>query len=404
MSQHMDFLPYARQFIDDDDIAAVADALRDEYLTTGPRVAQFEACLQAITGARHTVACSNGTAALHLAAMALNLGPGDAVIVPSITFLATANAARYQNAEVIFADVDPGTGLMRAADVERALSRAGDLNVRAIFPVHLNGQPADMISVGQIAATHGLSVVEDCAHALGTKTRYANTWRPVGACDHSTLCTFSFHPVKAIAMGEGGAVTTNDAELGQRLNTLRNHGLLRDRSRFERQDLVYDSAGMPSNWYYEMQEFGYNYRLPDINCALGISQLAKLDKFLTRRRLLVDRYIECLKGLDPAIRPIDFVPDSEVGWHLFVVQIDFDALGVTRQAVTQRLAERKIGSQVHYFPVHRQPYYRHRYGDIDLPGAEHYYSRALSLPLFPAMSDDDPARVVDALKEILGIE
>lgn len=403
MSQHSDFLPYARQSIDDEDIAAVSDALRDEYLTTGPRVAQFEAALQSVTGAQYTVACSNGTAALHLAAMALNLGPGDAVIVPSITFLATANAARYQGAEVIFADVDPDTGLMRADDVERALKRAGDLNVRAIFPVHLNGQPADMVSLGKIAVAHGLDVVEDCAHALGTKTRYANTWRPVGACEHGVMCTFSFHPVKAIAMGEGGAVTTNDAELGLRLNTLRNHGLLRDRSRFERQDLVYDSAGMPSSWYYEMQEFGYNYRLPDINCALGISQLAKLNRFLTRRRWLVDRYVECLEGLDPVTRPIHFVPDSEVGWHLFVVQIDFDALGMTRQAVTQRLVERGIGSQVHYFPVHRQPYYRHRYGDIDLPGAEHYYSRALSLPLFPAMSDDDPARVVDALKDIIGI-
>lgn len=390
------FLPYGRQCIDEDDIAAVIAVLRGDWLTTGPAVAAFEKALADCVGARHAVACSSGTAGLHLATLALGLGPGDAVIVPSLTFLATANAARYVGAEVLFADVDPTTGLMRVSDAERALERAGDLNVRAILPVHLNGQCADPPGFAELAQRHGLRIIEDASHALGTSYAAKEERAGVGACQHADMTVFSFHPVKTIAMGEGGAVMTNDDALAERLRRFRNHGMINHPAKFTCAD---GDANQP--WYYEMPEIGFNYRASDIHCALAHSQLEKLDRFVAMRRDLVARYDERIASLAPVIRPIDHVPGCEPGWHLYPMRIDFAALQRSRGEVMAWLQERKIGSQVHYIPVHQQPYYRQRYGFLELPGANAYYASILTLPLFPAMTNVDVDRVADALTAVV---
>ncbi|MGE0734855.1 MAG: UDP-4-amino-4,6-dideoxy-N-acetyl-beta-L-altrosamine transaminase [Alphaproteobacteria bacterium] len=392
------FLPYGRQTIEDDDIAAVAAVLRGDWLTTGPAVEAFERALAQRTGARHAVVCNSGTAALHLAMAALDIGPGDAVIVPAITFLASANAARYVGAEVVFADVDAATGLLRAEDVAAALKRVGALRPRAVLPVHLGGHIADLPAIA--AAAPGLAVIEDACHALGGAYARGAAEVPVGACADSVAACFSFHPVKLIAMGEGGAVTTNDAALANRLARLRSHGMERDAGRWGDAELGFtDGAANP--WYYEMPELGWNYRASDINCALGLSQLSKLDRFLQRRRQLAAAYDRHLEPLAPIVRPVPRPAGQQGGWHLYGVAIDFARAGVSRAELMRRLRATGIGTQVHYIPVHRQPYYRRRYGALALPDADAYYARCLSLPLYPAMTDADAARVAAALAAAL---
>lgn len=392
------FLPYGRHLIDEDDIAAVVSVLRSDSLTGGPMAAEFEQAFAERVGARFAVACANGTAGLHLAAMALGLGPDDAAIVPTLTFLATANAARYVGAEVAFADVDPATGLMQPRDLQEAFAMATTRKARAVIPVHLNGQCVDMESVAEFADRHGLRVIEDACHAIGAtyRTRSGEDVR-VGACRHSDMAVFSLHPVKTIAMGEGGVVTTNDPDLHAALLRLRNHGMVRDAARFVQRDEAFDADGQPNPWYYEMSEPGYNYRASEIHCALGLSQLRKLDHFLARRRELADAYDRALAPLASMVRPIQRVAGCASGWHLYVVQVDFKAVGTTRATFMRKLLGRGIGTQVHYLPVHRQPYYQSRYGNTQLPGADAYYASCLSLPLFPAMSEADIDRVVAVL-------
>jgi UDP-4-amino-4,6-dideoxy-N-acetyl-beta-L-altrosamine transaminase len=396
------FLPYGRHQIDEDDIAAVVSVLRSDSLTGGPLVAEFEQAFAERVGARFAVACANGTAGLHLAAMALGLGPDDAAIVPTLTFLATANAARYVGAEVTFADVDAATGLMRPEDLQEAFARAGSRKARAVIPVHLNGQCVDMEAVAEFAGRHGLRVIEDACHAIGAtyRTRSGEEVR-VGACRHSDMAVFSLHPVKTIAMGEGGVVTTNDPDLYAALLRLRNHGMVREASRFVQRDEAFDADGQPNPWYYEMPEPGYNYRASEIHCALGLSQLRKLDHFLARRRELADTYDQALAPLAPKIRSIPRVAGCASGWHLYVVQIDFKAVGASRATLMRELLGRGIGTQVHYLPVHRQPYYRSRHGNTQLAGADTYYASCLSLPLFPAMPENDLKRVVTTLEDIV---
>jgi UDP-4-amino-4,6-dideoxy-N-acetyl-beta-L-altrosamine transaminase len=394
------FLPYGRQCVEDDDIAAVAAVLKSDYLTTGPFVEDFERAFAAKMGAGHAVACSSGTAALHLAAAALGLGPDDAVVVPSLTFLATANAARYVGAEVLFADVDPETGLLGADHVEAALTRAGGLRPGAVFAVHLNGHVADMAALGAVCRERGLVLVEDASHAAGAADTVGGARVPVGGCAHSAMATFSFHPVKAITMGEGGLVTTNDAAIAERLRRLRNHGIEREPRNFTNRAAAFTN-GAPNPWYYEMPELGWNYRASDIACALGLSQLRKLDRFLERRRALAALYDKLLAPLAPAVRPVPRRASFQSGWHLYAVLIDFEGLGIGRAEVMNELRAQGIGTQVHYIPVHHQPYYRTRYGGLRLPGAERYYARCLSLPLFPGMTDADVARVADALSAVL---
>lgn len=397
------FLPYGRQSIEEDDIAAVVAALRGEYLTTGPEVERFEAALCGVTGAAHAVVCANGTAALHMAALALGLGPGDWIVAPSVTFLATANAARYVGAEVAFADVDPDTGLMRAADMAAALARipAGG-RARAVFNVHLAGLVGDVEGIHALARRHGLAVVDDAAHALGTRYRDpSGGWNRVGEGAHADMTSFSFHPVKTVTMGEGGAVTTNDAALAKRLRLARNHGMSRDPLDFQQADLALAADGVPNPWYYEMAAPGFNYRATDIQCALGRSQLAKLDRFVAQRRDLAASYDRKLANLLPSVRPIARRDTQEAGLHLYPVLIDFAALGFDRAALMHSLRARGIGTQVHYIPVHLQPYYRQRYGALDLPGARLYYQRCLSLPLYAGMAEADVERVTAALAESL---
>lgn len=392
------FLPYGHQVIDDDDVAAVTAALRGDFLTTGPAVAQFEAAFAQRVGARYAVACNSGTAALHLATMAIGLGPGDSAVVPSLTFLATANAVRFTGAEVVFADVDPTTGLLTAETLRAALKSARS-KVKAVLPVHLAGMVADMKAIGAVARDAGLAVIEDACHALGAAE---DDGVAVGACARSALAAFSTHPVKTITTGEGGLVTANDAALAERARRLRNHGMEHDPARWTDPTAGRD-GNQPAPWYYEMAEIGYNYRLTDIGCALGLSQLKKLDRFVKRRAELASRYDRELAALAPHVTIPARPAQGITAWHLYAVQIDFAALKRRRGDVMRAMRAAGIGTQVHYIPVHRQPYYRKRYGDLPLPGADAYYARTLSLPLFPAMKDADVDRVVGALKQALGI-
>lgn len=392
------FLPYGRQTIEADDIDAVVNVLRGDFLTTGPAVGAFEAAFAETVGAREAVVVSSGGAALHLAALSLDLGPGEAAVVPAMTFVATANAARLVGADVIFADVDPETGLMGADHLDAALAGyKGAARVRAALPVHLNGQPCDMAAIGEISARHGLDLVEDACHALGGSL----AGHPVGSGKTSRLAMFSGHPVKSIAMGEGGVLTTDDTDLAARIRRLASHGLTRDPAMFVHHDMALDAAGEPNPWYYEQVEAGLNYRASDIHCALGLTQLAKLDRFLARRRSLAVRYDALLAPLAPVLRPVPRVTWGESGWHLYAVRIDFDAAGMDRATLMRGLRDQGIGTQVHYIPVHRQPYYRALYPNLVLPGADAYYAGCLSLPLFPAMADEDVDRTVAALSHLL---
>lgn len=398
------FLPYGKQLIEDDDVAAVAAVLRGDFLTTGPTVAAFEEAFAVRVGARHAISCANGTAALHLTALALGLGPGDASIVPAITFLATANAARYVGAEVVFADVDPSTALMTEATFADALVRAG-ATARAAYPVHMNGQTADMAAIARRARARGLAVVEDACHALGGAYRDGHdAIAQVGACRHSDMAIFSFHPVKIIACGEGGMVTTNDDTLAVALRRYRNHGMVREPSGLEDKHQGFGPDGRPNPWYYEMPEPGFNYRLSDIHAALGLSQLKKLDRFATRRLELVAAYDRALSPYAPVLRPLGRTGHDQPGWHLYVVLIDFERAGTDRGACMRALSASGIGTQVHYLPLHHQPYYRRRYGAVSLSGAERYYAQALSLPLSAQMTDNDVKRVTVALTAALGLD
>jgi UDP-4-amino-4,6-dideoxy-N-acetyl-beta-L-altrosamine transaminase len=385
------FLPYGRQTIDDDDVAAVARALRGDLLTTGPLVEEYENLFAAATGARYAIACNSGTAALHLAVMAEGIQPGDVVVVPSITFLATANVIRMVGADVVFADVDPDSGLMTSATLSTALRQVDRGRAKAAIPVHLNGQLCDMSGLHETAERYHISLIEDACHALGIPS--------VGGVTHSRAACFSTHPVKAIATGEGGCVTTSDEQMAGKMQALRNHGMTRVPNAFRNVQLSHD-GGVPNPWYYEMTEVGWNYRLPDILCALGISQLGKLTGFWTRRSEIAELYDRLLAPLSPVVRPVGRTSKSH-GWHLYAVLIDFAALGVSRARFMTALRECGVGSQVHYIPVHRQPYYQDLYGEVVLRGADAYYARCLSLPLFPSLTEHDVHHVVNSVSRIV---
>jgi UDP-4-amino-4,6-dideoxy-N-acetyl-beta-L-altrosamine transaminase len=396
------FLPYGRQLIEDDDIAAVVEALRGDLLTTGPTVGRFETFLANTVGAKHAVVCANGTAALHMAARALGLGSGSKVVVPTITFLATASAPHLNGADIVFADVDPATGLMRPEDLAEALARAGHAD--AVFNVHLNGQCGRIEDIAALARAHGAAIVDDACHALGAAfIDSGGVTRAIGSNAFADLTVFSFHPVKAIAMGEGGAVTTNDPALAMRLRHARNHGMTRAPADFRNTADAFDAKGVPNPWYYELLEPEFNWRASDIQCALGLSQLGKLGRFIARRRALSAGYDAFFSGYAPILRPVGRTRMCLPAWHLYVVRIDFAAAGISRGDLMRRLAADGIGSQVHYYPVHRQPYYANRYVAPELPGAAQYYESVLSLPLFASMTQADIEHVGGALLRHLGI-
>lgn len=397
------FLPYGRHTIDADDVAAVERALRSDWLTGGPEIDTFEQAFARKVGAKYAVACANGTAGLHLAALALRLGKGDKVIVPTLTFLATANAARYVDADVVFCDVEADTGLMNLESLKQAYDSTS--NIKAIFPVHLNGQCADMATLSAFARKHDLTIVEDACHAIGGSLETSNSAStPVGSCAFSDMTVFSLHPVKTVTMGEGGVVTTNDEMLYQKMISLRSHGMIRDPGAMQNHAQATSSMGAPNPWYYEMQELGFNFRASALQCALGASQLRKLDSFVAKRRELADTYDQLLAPLAPTIQPIRRVTYGQPGWHLYVTLIDFAAAGTDRAQVMHALLADGIGTQVHYLPVHRQPYYQGLYGDQDLSGANAYYERCLSLPLFPDMTHADVTRVINALRAALSLD
>lgn len=391
------FLPYARQLIEDDDVAAVTGVMRGDFLTTGPEVERFEAALCDVTGARHAIACATGTAALHLAGIGLELTPGDAVIVPAVTFTATASSVRLCGADVVFADVDPDSGRIRPEDVEAAKARLQGRRLKAVYGVDLGGWACDRQSLAE-AAGEGVALLMDACHALGGD---APNGGRVGDAETAQCETFSFHPVKTVAMGEGGALTTNDADIAARARMMRNHGLTREPNTWREKDLAYDADGTPNTWYYELHAASTNYRVTDMQCALGTNQLGKLPRFAAARAAVRAVYDAELPRLSPVVRAVTPSAVTAPVLHLYIALIDFAAVGLSRRQVMERLRAEGIGTQVHYIPLHLQPYFRDLYGASSLPGAESYYARALSLPMFAGMSPDDARRVVDTLEKVL---
>ncbi|MCD6163589.1 MAG: UDP-4-amino-4,6-dideoxy-N-acetyl-beta-L-altrosamine transaminase [candidate division Zixibacteria bacterium] len=401
---HTGFLPYGKQHVSEADIEAVIKVLKSDWLTQGPGVPAFEKMLTEKVGASHTAVCSSGTAALHLTMLALGIGPGDEIAVSSNTFLASANCARFVGAEVRFIDINPYNGLIDLKSLSKVLQADDKHKIKAIIPVHFAGQPVELTAIHSLAVEHSAKVVEDACHAVGAWYEHDGHRHNIGGCSHSDMTVFSFHPVKHVAMGEGGAVTTNQPELIKRLQLFRNHGLQKED--FTNNDMARSPDGKVNPWYYEMHELGYNYRLTDIQAALGLSQLARLSWSLERRNKLADCYREVIDGTFPdgGIRPLDVRDSVFHAYHLFTVLIDFNRFGVSRADVMNRLRKAGIGTQVHYIPVPLQPYYRKRYGikPGDFPGAEKYYARALSLPMYPDLTGADCEWVIGSLKTIMG--
>ncbi|OGR61034.1 MAG: UDP-4-amino-4,6-dideoxy-N-acetyl-beta-L-altrosamine transaminase [Elusimicrobia bacterium GWA2_69_24] len=374
-------LPYGRQTIDDADVAAVVETLRGDWITTGPRVAEFERRVAERLGLRHAIAVSSGTAALHTAAFAAGLGPGHEVVVPALTFAATANAMLYVGATPVFADVRSDTLTLDPARVREKLTA----RTRAIVAVDFAGHPADLDELRQLAQTHGLVLLDDAAHALGAEYH----GRPLGRQAH--LTTLSFHPVKHVTTGEGGMVVTDDAGFAERATRFRNHGIT-------------SSAGerfRSGEWLYEMVDLGFNYRLTDVQCALGLSQLAKLDRFLARREAIAARYRAALGGL-PGVALQAVTPGVRHAWHIFPLLLALERLAADRRAIFAALRAEGIGVSVHYVPVYWHPYYqRLGYPKGLCPVAERAYERLLTLPLFPSMEDRDVDDVVAAVVKVV---
>jgi len=374
------YLPYGHQWIDESDIEAVVEVLRSDWVTTGPKVAEFEAKLADYVGAKYAVVFSSGTAALHAAVFAARIGPGDEVITTPMTFAATANCVLYQGGKPVFADVQPDTLNIDPEEIGKKVTS----RTKAIIPVDYTGQPCDLNEIKEIARKHGLIVIEDAAHALGATYQ----GRRIGSLSDMTI--FSFHPVKLITTGEGGAVVTDEPELARRLRIFRNHGITTEAR--EREE-----AG---DWFYEMVYLGYNYRLTDIQCALGLSQMNKLDSWLARRREIARRYDEAFAGLPEIMTPV-VKDDRSSAWHLYVIRLNLERLQVGRTEVFAALRAENIGVNVHYIPVYWHPYYQGLgYKQGLCPIAEASYERLISLPIFPGMSDHDVEDVIKAVKRV----
>lgn len=377
------YLPYATQWIDENDINAVVGVLKSPYLTTGPKVREFEEEFARYVGAKYAVAVSNGTAALHTAVFAAGIGPGDEVITTPMTFAASANCILYQSGIPVFADIDDKTYNIDSDEIRKKITS----KTKAIIPVHYTGQPCDMDEIHAIAKEHDLVVIEDAAHALGAQYK----GRKIGGL--SDMTTFSFHPVKHITTGEGGMVTTNDPDLYQKLLLFRSHGITRDRELMGRDE---------GPWYYEMQELGYNYRMTDIQAALGLSQLDKCRRFVELRREYVARYNEAFKNMYELKTPQEEA-DSFSAWHLYVIRLQTDRLSAGRKEIFTALQAENIGVNVHYIPVYLLPYYRRLGYKRNLcPTAERLYNEIVTLPLFPKMTSEDVEDVIKAVYKVMG--
>lgn len=379
------FISYGRQQISRDDIKAVVDTLQSDYLTQGPKIEEFEQAICEYTGAKYAVAVSNGTAALHIGVASLKIPKKSRGITTPITFAATSNSMVYNGIEPIFVDIDSRTYNIDPKEIEKHL----DKMTRIIIPVHFAGQPADMPAIFEIAKKNNLYIIEDAAHAIGS--RYQNG-KKVGSCCFSDMTIFSFHPVKTLTTGEGGVITTNDEELYKRLLLLRSHGITKDRSMLTRDE---------GPWYYEMHELGYNYRITDIQCALGLSQLKKIETFFHRRREIVAIYNAAFADISWLTVPYE-MSGLQSCFHLYVLKIEYDKIRKDRTQVMGELYRQGIGTQVHYIPVTMQPYYRANFPNQNnaLPIAYDYYSKALSIPLFPTMTDEEVEYVKNAVEKL----
>ena len=378
-----ELLPYGRQSLLDEDIEAVVEVLRSSWLTTGPKVDEFEEALKSVTGAKEAVVVANGTAALHAMIAALDLGPADEVIVPSLSFAATANCAAYQGAKPVFADVCPETLLLTVETVEPLISE----RTKAVIAVDYGGQPCNYTALEKLLSSKGIPLLADACHSIG------GSWekRPVGSL--ALMSAFSFHPVKHVATGEGGAITTNDSELARKMRIFRNHGITTD----------HRQRANTGSWYYEMVTLGYNYRLSDIHCALGVSQLKRLKGIIRRRQELAHRYDEAFSRL-PRVKPLLCQREASHAYHLYVILVDLQDLELTKNELYSALRAEGIGVNVHYVPIHLHPFYRQNYGTREgmCPIAEAAYKRILTLPLFHSMEDRDGDDVVEAFEKIIG--
>ncbi len=383
-------IPYGKQSISEEDIASVVEVLRSDWITQGPAIESFEQGMADYCAAQYAVATSNATAALHIACLALGLAEGDLLWTSPNTFVASANCARYCGADVDFVDIDPETYNMSVSALAEKLEQASSLGrlPKIVIPVHFAGQSCEMKQIAELAKQYGFSIIEDASHAVGADYLGAK----VGSCQYSDMAVFSFHPVKILTTGEGGMVLTNSPKLQEALIRLRSHGITRDSG-----SMTTESDG---GWYYQQIELGFNYRITDIQAALGLSQLSRLDDFIARRRIITARYDEILSGL-PIIKPIQH-SDGLSSFHLYPVRICQHSGNKSRREVFDSLRSSGIGVNVHYIPVHLQPYYQNlgfRKGDF--PVAEQYYSEAISLPVFYSLSDEDQDEVVEALKNAL---
>lgn len=382
-------IPYGRQSISDADIKAVVDVLRSDFLTQGPQVPAFEQALAARVGALHAIAVNSATSALHIACVSLDLGPGDWLWTTPNSFVASANCGLYCGAEVDFVDIDPRSRNMCPEALHRKLTVARDEGrlPKVVIPVHFSGQSCDMAAIGRLAESFGFKVIEDASHAIGAD--WGN--RPVGACAHSAMTVFSFHPVKIITSAEGGMVTTNDPLLAARLADARSHGITRDADRM--------SQPPDGPWYYEQVSLGYNYRMTEMQAALGLSQLGELDRFVDARHRLAARYDERLRGLPITLPWHD--PTGRSALHLYVIEVE-EAARLDRRALFDHMRAEGIGVNVHYIPIHLQPHYAARgFKSGDFPAAEAYYRGAISLPLYADLSDADQDRVIAVLTKAL---
>jgi len=375
-------IPYGKQSIDEEDIRAVVEVLRSDWLTTGPTVAEFEQAFADFVDTKEAVAISSGTAALHAAVYALGIGPGDEVIVPAMTFAATANCVVFQGATPVFADVDPDSLLISPAEVEAKITS----HTKAVIAVDYTGHPADYDTIRSITNKYGIALVADACHALGASYK----GRSVGSL--ADLSVFSFHPVKHITTGEGGMITTNDPELAERMRCFRNHGITTDYHQREKQ----------GSWFYEMVDLGYNYRLTDLQCALGLSQLTKLPRFLEKRRKIANRYNDAFSHIS-SISPLAVSADVLHAYHLYVVQLNLESLGTDRMTLFRRLRQNGIGVNVHYIPVHLHPFYRKKFGTKKglCLAAEAAYEQILSLPMHAEMTDRDVDTVCSTFQKII---
>ena len=374
-------LPYGHQWLDADDITALVDVLRSDWLTTGPKIAEFERAFAEFVGTKEAVAVSNGTAALHAATYALNIKPGDEVIVPAMTFAASANCVVYQGGTPVFADVDPGTLLLDLTQAEAKITP----RTKAIIAVDYAGQACDYDELNKITSRHGLGLIADACHAVGGSYE----GRPVGSL--AQLSTFSFHPVKHITTGEGGMISTDDSVLAERMRTFRNHGITTDHRQREAQ----------GSWFYEMVDLGYNYRLTDFQCVLGTSQLQRLPAWVKRRQEIALRYADAFASIDE-VEPLCLRPNVSDAYHLYVVRMIGERLTVDRATIFRALRAEGLGVNVHYIPVPWHPFYqRLGYQKGQWPVAESAYEQIVSLPIFPAMSDRDIEDVIKAVKKVI---